>query len=45
MTAEHANNFSHSNLHTGFFLCALSLAVNLLLAALLPDQLRQPAPV
>lgn len=45
MTFEHANNFSHSNLHTGFFLRAFSLALNLVLGVILLGQLRQPAPV
>lgn len=39
MTAERANNFSNSNLHTGFFLRANSLAAVLLLSVILLGQL------
>lgn len=40
MTFERANNFSNSNLHTGFFLRARSISLNLVLSALLLGQLR-----
>jgi hypothetical protein len=40
MTAERANNFSNSNLHTGFFLHVFSLTAVLLLSVILLGQLR-----